>query len=65
MPIFTIEFREGPDIAVEGAQVTFTYPDGTHAAMVYIMNESKQFVAIIPSDALRAIYLQEAGKETK
>ena len=65
MPIFTIKLREGSDIAVEGVAIHWFHPQGTHAAVVYVMGEGNKRVAMIPSDALRAIYLQEAEKETK
>jgi len=65
MPIYIIRPREGPDMAVEGVAIHWFHPQGTHAAAVYVMGEGNKRVAIIPSDALRAIYLQEAEKETK
>jgi len=65
MPIFNIELREGPDIAVEGKTIEWSAQQGTHAAIVYVLGEGNERVAIIPTDALRAIYLQEAQKERK
>ena len=65
MPIFTIKLREGADIAVEGMTIELSAPQGTPAAIVYVLGEGNKRVAIIPCDALRAIYRQEAEKETK
>jgi hypothetical protein len=65
MPIFTIKLREGPDIAVEGVTIAWSATQGSPAAVVYVLGQGNKRVAIIPTDALRAIYLQEAEKEVK
>lgn len=64
MPIYVVRFREGRDIAVEGTDAQWTYPEGTHAPVITVLGQGNKRVAIIVGDAVTAVYLKDAEKET-
>lgn len=63
MVTFIVRWREGGNIAVEAKQITSKYPDGTGAPVITAFGEGNEIVAIIPGDAVSAVYRKDA--ETK
>jgi hypothetical protein len=65
MATYIVKLKEAPPFAVEGAQLGYFYPDGAHVPLITILDEQRECLAVIPGDAVRAVYLKDAETKTE
>jgi hypothetical protein len=65
MASYTIRFREGGSVVLEGTRLHATHQEGSNFPVIFIFGSDGRQVAVLPGDAVKAVYLKEAEKETE
>jgi len=64
MPIYIIRPTEGPDLAVEGADLSLHFKEGCDVVLIAVLDSNQRRVAVMASDAVTVVYQKNAEKDT-
>ena len=65
MSEFIVRLRRGGWFVLEGDHLHWAYKDGSDLPLITILDEGNHRLAIMPADAVEAVYRKDAEKEAK